>query len=125
MRPDATRRASAIVVVLVTIATLAAIVGCNTTFEVSDPCKGDVHCTVVVNPFAVTLPRGDTMTFIAGMSPEPDTSARFSWMSSDSTKVRVDSTGLATTIAQSPLVAICATLTRDTKKRSCAQVTVL
>lgn len=125
MPPDSTRRAGAVFGVLLASATVAAIAGCVTTTDVSDPCRGDVHCAVVVSPFAATLPRGDTLTFTATMSPEPDSSARFSWESSDSTKVRVDFTGLATTVAQSPLVAICAILTRDTKKRSCAQVTVL
>jgi len=105
---------------------LVSAIACGSdTLQIPVPICADQHCSVAVIPTGATLPKGDTITFTAVMTPQPDTSARYYWTSSDSTKVTVDQSGFATMLAQTTSVSVCAALTRDPSKFTCARVTVL
>lgn len=80
--------------------------------------------SVVVSPATATMSVGQTVNFTAAVNADAGIATTVTWSSGDATKVSVSATGVATAVAATPGVAICATSTVDTSKKGCASVTV-
>lgn len=80
--------------------------------------------SVTVTPAAVTMAVGQTASFSAAVSVSNGAATTVTWSSSDASKVSVTAAGVATAVASTPGVAICATSTADANQKGCASVVV-
>ncbi len=80
--------------------------------------------SVTVTPGVVTMSVGQTASFSAAVDVANGAATTVSWSSSDASKVSVSTAGVATAVAATPGVAICATSTADANKKGCASVVV-
>jgi hypothetical protein len=80
--------------------------------------------SVTVTPSAVTMAVGQTAAFSAAVDVSNGAATTVTWSSSDASKVSVTAAGVATAVAATPGVAICATSTADANKKGCASVVV-
>ncbi len=80
--------------------------------------------SVTVTPSAVTMSVGQTAAFTAAVDVSNGAATTVTWSSSDASKVSVTAAGVATAVAPTPGVAICATSTADANKKGCASVVV-
>lgn len=88
---------------------LLACVGCRSDkagFAPVPPCPCGIH-SVIVQPSAVTMRVGDTLTLHAQDS-ENSTVQQFTWSTTDSTKVKVDALGRLQALAATPGIGACA-----------------
>ncbi|MEA3247618.1 MAG: Ig-like domain-containing protein [Gemmatimonadota bacterium] len=80
--------------------------------------------SVTVTPSAVTMSVGSTASFTAAVDVSNGAATTVTWSSSDASKVSVTAAGVATAVAATPGVAVCATSTADANKKGCASVVV-
>jgi uncharacterized protein YjdB len=69
-------------------------------------CPCGIH-SVIVQPSAVTMRVGDTLTLQAQDS-EDSTVRQFTWSTTDSTRVKVDALGRLLALAATPGIGVCA-----------------
>jgi hypothetical protein len=101
-------------------------VACGDKVTVAGPPATDTTPTVnsvSVAPATATLNVGQTVTFSAAVNASNGAATTVTWASSDPSKVSM-SGAVATAVASTPGVAICATSTVDTGKQGCASVAV-
>lgn len=79
---------------------------------------------VAVAPGTATMSIGNTVSFTAAVTATGTAATTVTWSSSDASKVSVSATGVATAVAATPGVAICATSTVNTGAKGCASVVV-
>jgi hypothetical protein len=80
--------------------------------------------SVTVTPGTATMSVGATVSFTAAVDVSNGAATTVTWSSSDASKVSVTAAGVATAVAATPGVAICATSTADANKKGCASVVV-
>lgn len=81
--------------------------------------------SVIVTPAHATLRLDETLRFVATLGPASRQSGSWLWTSSDSTRVRVDDSGLVRAVgAPTPGIAICAALSTDAGAKGCATVVI-
>jgi uncharacterized protein YjdB len=110
-------------------AALAAIASCEKQstepLSKATPCGASKYCGVTVAPVSATLGLGDTLRFAATSALPLPAGVTFVWASSDTTKVKVDATGLARAVSTSPGVAVCASVSADPASKGCASIVSL
>lgn len=79
---------------------------------------------VAVAPGTATMSIGQTVSFTAVVTATGTAATTVTWNSTDATKVSVSAAGVATAVAATPGVAICATSTVNTSAKGCASVAV-
>lgn len=80
--------------------------------------------SVTVAPSTATMAIGQTVSFSAVVDVSNAAATTVTWASSDASKVAVSATGVATAVAATPGVAVCATSTADANKKGCSSVVV-
>ncbi len=89
------------------------------------PCGGSIVCWVAVTPATATLRAGDTLRVVAVTGPSATLPVHWAWTSSDTVRVRVDSTGLVRAVGTpTPGTAVCATMRENAGLKGCMTIVV-